>query len=69
LPHRFRDHRRFSAMPTLSHVHQLFSVETCHAYIHAPAHGCRKSTIVQPTIAESTSSLQITSSIYFLPSL
>jgi transposase-like protein len=22
-------------MPTLSHVHQLFSVETCHAYIHA----------------------------------
>jgi transposase-like protein len=22
-------------MPTLSHVHQRFSVETCHAYIHA----------------------------------
>jgi hypothetical protein len=30
----FHDTRRFSAMPVLSHVHQLFSTEQCQVHIH-----------------------------------
>ena len=33
-PNRDHDHWRFSSMLTLSHLHQLFSIETCQTYIH-----------------------------------
>ena len=34
LPNRFHDIRRFSAMPVLSYLHELFNAEQCQAYIH-----------------------------------